>query len=79
MGGAFAQTPSAPATATPITKETKDEVMKEVNQIVTSVAFVPGVDFSKWNDFIDGEKPSTRRTIPAISCLPSTWRCESSA
>ncbi len=58
VGGAFAQTPSAPTTATPLTKETKDEVMKEVNRIVTSVAFVPGVDFSKWNDFIDGEKAS---------------------
>ncbi len=48
------QTPTTPTTT--LTPELKAEVMKEVNRIVTNVAFVPGIDFSKWQEFMEGEK-----------------------
>lgn len=56
--GASAQgTVSPPATQNkPLTQEVKDTVLKEVNRIVTTVAFVPGIDFTKWPQFIEGEK-----------------------
>lgn len=41
-----------------LTPEVRETVMKEVNRIVTSVAFVPGVDFSKWTEFMETQKES---------------------
>lgn len=32
--------------------------MKEVNRIVTNVAFVPGIDFAKWQGFMEGQQES---------------------
>jgi carboxyl-terminal processing protease len=36
----------------PITKETKDKVLDRITRIITTYAYVPGVDFSKWPDMI---------------------------
>lgn len=52
---ALAQTSPAPST---LTADMKAEVMKEVNRIVTNVAFVPGVDFAKFQDFMTGQQES---------------------
>lgn len=63
--------PQTSGTATPVsdkatlTKEVKDTVMKEVNRIVTSVAFVPGVDFSKWTEFMDSQKDTVEKAETA--------------
>lgn len=53
---ALAQTtPQSPAKLTP---EVKADVIKEVNRIVTNVAFVPGVDFAKWQEFMTKQQES---------------------
>ena len=38
--------------AQPLTKEQKDAVLKGVEDVVVNRAFVPGVDFKKWPEFI---------------------------
>ena len=54
--------PTAPvADKATLTKEVKETVMKEVNRIVTSVAFVPGVDFAKWTEFMDSQKDTVEK------------------
>lgn len=55
---AFPQEAAAPAqSADPkITKEQKTEVLDRMTKIITQTAFVPGVDFTKWNEFIEKEK-----------------------
>jgi carboxyl-terminal processing protease len=45
--------PNAPA---PITTQTKTDVLDKVSELLTHHAFVPGVDFDKWPDFLQGEK-----------------------
>lgn len=45
--------------------------MKDVNRIVSETAFVPGVDFSKWSEFIKGEqaaldKANTHRDLIVV-------------
>lgn len=56
----FALLVSAIALAQPgvpkFTPELKEAVIKDVNEIVSQTAFVPGVDFSKWPEFIKGEQ-----------------------
>jgi carboxyl-terminal processing protease len=47
---------AALANAQDITKETKDEVLKGVEDVVLNKAFVPGVDFTKWPEFIGKRK-----------------------
>jgi carboxyl-terminal processing protease len=42
---AFAQDPT-------ISKEQKAEVMEAMGSVIESVAYVPGVDFSKWDEFV---------------------------
>lgn len=37
--------------------EVKTTVLDRVSQILTKSAFVPGVDFTKWPEFLEGEKP----------------------
>lgn len=51
-------TPSTPGAAAPnpFTPELKGRVMTEIDRIVTQVAFVPGVDFSKWSEFVGKRK-----------------------
>lgn len=34
--------------ADPVSKDAKDKVLERMNHIITSYAYVPGVDFSKW-------------------------------
>lgn len=46
----FAQTASQ---APELTAETKTSILKGIEEIVTQRAFVPGVDFSKWTEFIE--------------------------
>ncbi|HZH99264.1 MAG TPA: hypothetical protein VEX38_09855, partial [Fimbriimonadaceae bacterium] len=41
-----------------LTKEIKQTVLTKVSEVVTNTAYVPGVDFTKWNDFIAGEQES---------------------
>ncbi len=57
---AFAQPAATPEKVT-LTKEIREAVMKEVNRIVTSVAFVPGVDFAKFSEFMDTQKESLEK------------------
>lgn len=47
---ALAQTPAA------ISKEAKAEVLDRVTQIVTRNAYVPGVDFTKWETFVESQR-----------------------
>jgi carboxyl-terminal processing protease len=39
-----------------LTAETKTSILKGIEEIVTQRAFVPGVDFKKWTEFIDKRK-----------------------
>jgi carboxyl-terminal processing protease len=48
--GAQQTVPTAPAES--LTKADKDLILGEVQEIVTKRAFVPGVDLSKWPDYI---------------------------
>jgi carboxyl-terminal processing protease len=60
----FAQTP--PVTTPPSTtqtsnehlmsKENKDEVLKALADVIANRAFVPGVDMSKWPEYVDKQK-----------------------
>jgi carboxyl-terminal processing protease len=45
-----------PNTPQPIDSQTKSEVLDRVNDLLTHHAYVPGVDFEKWPDFLAGEK-----------------------
>lgn len=47
---------AASALAQPITKQTKDDVLSKMSDLVTHNAFVPGKDFSKWPEFLAGQK-----------------------
>lgn len=52
----------APLTfAGPVTKEVKDKVVDRMNKIITSYAYVPGVDFSKWPQMLDTEKEAIEK------------------
>ncbi len=57
------------ATAQPITAEQKDSILKGVDEIVTKRAFVPGIDFSKWTEFITKRKEELEKAteIPAFT------------
>jgi len=48
--GAFAQTIDVNPTS-------KQEVMDKVTEYLTQHAYVPGIDFSKWPDFLQAERP----------------------
>lgn len=51
---AAAQPPAtAPQT---VTKEQKETVLKELEVIVTTKAFVPGIDFAKWPEFLTKQR-----------------------
>ncbi|MCE9559421.1 MAG: hypothetical protein K8R88_10760 [Armatimonadetes bacterium] len=58
----FAQFTSGPtskktdAPLTVLTKEQREEVLTELNGIVTKVAFVPGVEFAKWPEYLATQK-----------------------
>jgi carboxyl-terminal processing protease len=43
----------APSQAPELTSETKASILKGIEEIVTQRAFVPGVDFNKWTEFIE--------------------------
>jgi carboxyl-terminal processing protease len=40
----------------PVTKDVKERVLEKMNKIITTYAYVPGVDFSKWPQMIGAEK-----------------------
>lgn len=44
---------SVAGAAQPITAEQKADVLKAVEDTITQRAFIPGVDFAKWNEFLD--------------------------
>jgi carboxyl-terminal processing protease len=46
------------AWAQPITADEKKQIVDELNKIVMERAFVPGVDFSKWPEFIEKQQES---------------------
>jgi carboxyl-terminal processing protease len=64
--GAGAQTAppptTPPAVTTPVptpavlTKEQKDEILKSLEEVVTKQAFVPGVDLTKWPEFVTKQR-----------------------
>lgn len=43
----------ATTTAPTFTAETKAAILKGIEETVTTRAFVPGVDFAKWNEFVE--------------------------
>ncbi len=45
----------------PISKETKDAVLKGVTRIVENTAFVPVVDFARWPEFVDKQKEAIEK------------------
>lgn len=47
---------SAGVRAQDATPEQRKEVLSQVTDIVTKMAFVPGVDFSKWPEFLEAQK-----------------------
>jgi carboxyl-terminal processing protease len=53
---------TSPATPAALTKETKDEVLAALEEIVTKRAFVPGVDLSKWPEFLAKEREAIDKT-----------------
>lgn len=55
--------------AQPITPETKKAVIDGITKTVNEVAFVPGVDFSKWQEFIEKRKEEIEKadTLPAFT------------
>lgn len=55
-GASYAQATSDVTSKVTLSKEIKDAVLKDVDKIMTESAFVPGVDFSKWTEFIKGEQ-----------------------
>lgn len=48
----FITGPTASTTPTPLTKESKQEVLDSLTEIITKRAFVPGVDLTKWPEFL---------------------------
>lgn len=52
-----------------ITAEQKDAILKGVEEIVTKRAFVPGIDFSKWTEFVAKRKEDLDKAteIPAFT------------
>jgi len=48
----------AGALAQEVTPAQRDEVLERVTRVLTNAAFVPGVDFSKWPDFLAAQKAS---------------------
>lgn len=56
-GAVFAQTaPASESSKVALSKEVKEAVLKDVTKIMTESAFVPGVEFAKWPEFIKGEQ-----------------------
>lgn len=53
-------TPAVTATPNPtpavLTKEQKDEVLKALEEVVTKQAFVPGIDLSKWPEYLEKQR-----------------------
>jgi len=45
----------------PITDERKQDVLEAMGRIIENQAFVPGVDFSKWSDFVKKHQSSIDR------------------
>src|SRR5437016_5151385 len=41
-----------------ISKEVKAEVLDQMSDMILKKAYVPGVDFSKWKEFVDKQKDS---------------------
>lgn len=44
------------------TKEQRDEVLERVTRILTNTAFVPGVDFSKWPEFLATQQEAIEKS-----------------
>ncbi len=50
---AWAQEPPANPDAAPMTAAQKQDVLKGIQDVIDQRAFVPGVDFGKWKEFIE--------------------------
>ncbi len=53
--------------AQPLTKDQKDAVLKGVEDVVVNRAFVPGVDFKKWPEFILKQQESLDKAEDVIA------------
>ncbi|AIE88062.1 peptidase, S41 family [Fimbriimonas ginsengisoli Gsoil 348] len=51
----FVTGPEAPKTE-PLTKERKEEILSELGNVVLKQAFVPGVNLSKWPEFLEKQR-----------------------
>jgi carboxyl-terminal processing protease len=49
------------ALAGPITKEVKEKVLGKMSHIITTYAYVPGVDFSKWPTMLEAHKEAIEK------------------
>lgn len=52
----------APMSMAQLTKEAKDRVLERMTKIITSYAYVPGVDFSKWPSMIEAQKAGIEKS-----------------
>lgn len=53
----FVTGPTAtPATAPALTKESKQEILDALSDVVTKRAFVPGVDLNKWPEYLEKQR-----------------------
>jgi carboxyl-terminal processing protease len=66
---AIAVLAAASTWAQPMSAEQKEEVLKGIEDIVLHRAFVPGIDFSKWPDFLSKQKEPIDKagTIPEFT------------
>jgi len=53
----FLAAASAPAQVIDKNPEAKKEVLERISEVLTRNAFVPGIDFSKWPEFLKAEQP----------------------
>ncbi|MBX7133726.1 MAG: PDZ domain-containing protein [Fimbriimonadaceae bacterium] len=69
---AGAQTP--PAAPAALTKDQKESVLKELEVIVTTKAFVPGIDFAKWPEFLSKQREAIDKAEEAAAFVGAVNR-----
>jgi len=58
---------TASAFAQDLTSEQKQNVLKSVEETLTTRAFVPGIDFKKWNEFLEKKKEDIDKSTDVAS------------
>ncbi|MBS1706474.1 MAG: PDZ domain-containing protein [Armatimonadetes bacterium] len=52
---------------TQLTDTAKDELLSQLDQVMTQWAFVPGVDFSKWPDYLSAKKDDIKKANSSVA------------